>query len=198
MQFVDRSFAISAVMFGVGAATGFLVAGLFPGLRGATVALLQVRVLGPLHSAMMIGNVAVVVLIFANNAVPVLLSFLYPVLLARVTWTPPLTKGRRQLLLTGYTLLAAFLLGFLDLGATLGSILFERGAAFVGSLLTHSWLHGPIEFAFILLSISEPARVALRQGRSSFVPYERKDRVLLLSCLVGLLVSAMLEFALNV
>jgi hypothetical protein len=161
-------------------------------------ALLQVRVLAPLQSAMAIGGGAVVVLIFANNAVPVLLSFLCPLLLAKITWTPPLTRRRTQLLLTGYSLLAAFLLGFLDLGATLGSILFERGASFVSSLLSHSWLHGPIEFAFILLGISEPARIALRQTSSGLALFTRTDRVLLFSCLLGLLASAILEFALNV
>lgn len=194
----DRPFAISVSTFGVGAVTGFLVAALFPAFRGAMATLLQVRVLEPLHSATMIGGDAVVVLIFANNAVPVLLSFLYPLLLAKITWTPPLTRTRTQLLLTGYSVLAAFLLGFLDLGATLGSILFERGASFMTSLLSHSWLHGPIEFILILLAISEPARIALRQTRFGLALFERKDRVLFFSCLLGLLACAILEFALNV
>jgi hypothetical protein len=198
MHFINRPFAISVSTFGVGTVTGFLFAALFPAFRGAMTALLQVRVLAPLHSAMTIGGAAVVVLIFTNNAVPVLLSFLYPLLLARIPWTPPLTRNRTQLLLTGYSVLAAFLLGFLDLGATLGSILFERGASFVSSLLSHSWLHGPIEFILILLAISEPAWIASRQTSSGLALFERKDGVLLFSCLLGLLASAILEFALNV
>ena len=198
VEFVDRPLAISVSTFGVGAVTGFVLAVLSPALRGAMATLLQVRVLQPLQGAMMMGGAAVVVLIFVNNAVPVLLSFLYPILLAKITWTPPLTKNKTQALFTGYSLLAAFLLGFLDLGATLGSILFERGASFTSSLLSHSWLHGPIEFTIILLAISEPARIALRQTSSGLILFERKDRVLLFSCLLGLLASAILELALNV
>jgi len=149
--------------------------------------------------AMTLGGFAVVVLIFANNVVPVLLSFLYPILLAGIPWTPPLTRSRRGLLLTGYSLLAAYLVGFFDLGASLGSILFERGESVVTSLLRHSCLHGLIEFTLILLCIAEPARLAARGGTGSrTTSFNRKDAVLLLSCLIGLLAAAILEFALNI
>jgi len=198
MDFIDRPFVISALTFGFGSVTGFLFSAVFPALRGAMVALLLVRVLEPLQSAVTIGSAAVVLLIFINNAVPVLLSFLYPILVAKISWTPPLTRSKTQALFSGYSLLAAFLLGFIDLGATLGTILYERGASFATSLLNHSWVHGPIEFTLILLAISEPARIASRQVSSGLVLFERKDRVLLFSCLLGLLASAILEFALNV
>ena len=163
------------------------------------IRLLQVRVLKPVQGAMTLGGVAVIILIFANNAVPVLLSFLYPILLTRIRWTPPLTQSRNQLLLIGYSLLAAYLVGFFDLGASLGSILFERGGSLVILLLEHSWLHGPIEFTLILLSIAEPARIAARGGTGPKIfPFSRGDAVLLLSCLIGLLTAAIMEFALNI
>lgn len=195
----DRPFAFSLSAFGVGALTGFLIADLVPAFRDAMIGMLQVRVLEPVQGAIMMGGFAVVVLIFANNSVPVLLSFLYPILLGRIPWTPPLTKRRRKLLLTGYSLLAAFLVGFLDLGASLGSILFERGESVVISLMRHSWLHGPIEFVLILLCIAEPARIAVRDGTGSGVAsFNRKDAALLLGCLIGLLAAAILESALNI
>ena len=198
VRFIDRPFAISLSTFGAGALTGFLLAVLVPAFRVAMVRMLQVRVLEPVEGALMIGGFAVVVLIFANNAVPVLLSFLYPILLARIPWTPPLPRSRRGLLLTGYSVLAAYLVGFFDLGASLGSILFERGESVVTSLLRHSWLHGPIEFTLILLCIAEPARIAARGGTGSGIAsFNRKDAVLLLSCLIGLLAAAILEFTLN-
>jgi hypothetical protein len=199
VRFIDRPFAFSLSTFGVGALTGFLVAVLVPAFRDTMIEMLQVRVLEPVRGAMILGGLAVVILIFANNAVPVLLSFLYPILLARIHWTPPLTRSRRGLLLTGYSLLAAYLVGFFDLGASLGSILFERGGSVVISLLRHSWLHGPIEFTLILLCIAEPARIAARGGNGSRITsFDREDGVLLLGSLIGLLAAAMLEYALNI
>jgi len=130
--------------------------------------------------------------------VPVLLSFLYPILLAKITWTPPLTQRKMHVLLVGYSFLAAFLLGFVDLGATLASILYAQGASRLNSLLSHSWLHAPIEFTLILLSVSEPARIGSRQPTSLLTVFERRGHVLLLSCLLGLFASAIIEFALNV
>jgi hypothetical protein len=94
-------------------------------------------------------------------------------------------------------MIAAFLLGFLDLGATLGSVLFIRGASLLIYLLSHSWLHAPIEFTLVLIGISEPARIALREYDSPAFPFRRDDAILLLACLIGLLVSATIEFALN-
>ena len=163
------------------------------------IALLLVRVLEPVRGAMILGGLVVVILIFANNAIPVLLSFLYPILLARIHWTPPLTRNRRWLLLTGYSLLAAYLVGFFDLGASLGSILFERGGSVVISLLRYSWLHGPIEFTLILLCIAEPARIAARTGNGSGITsFDREGGFLVLVSLIGLLAAAILEYALYI
>ncbi len=197
-RLIDRPFAISLSTFGVGALTGFLLAVLVPPFRGVMMGMLRVRVLEPVEGALMIGGLVVVVLIFANNAVPVLLSFVYPILLAKIHWTPPLTRGRSELLLTGYSLLAAYLLGFFDLGGTLGSVLYARGASLVTSVLRHSWLHGPIEFTLILLCVAEPARIAARGTGSGIASFDRKDAILLVGCLLGLLVSATLEFALGI
>ena len=170
-----------------------------PAFRDAMFGILQVRVLEPIQGAVRVGGWAVVVLIFANNAVPVLLSFLYPILLGRIRWTPPLTRPRRRLLLTGYSFLAALLVGFFDLGASLGSILVERGQSVVISLMRHSWVHGPIEFGLILLCIAEPARIAMREDTGSGIAsLNRTDAALLLGCLIGLLAAAVLESALNV
>jgi len=195
----NHPFVFSLSAFGLGALTGFPVAVLAPAFRQIMIGMLQARVLEPVQGALRIGGFAVVLLIFANNSMPVLLSFLYPILLDRIPWTPPLTRRRRRLLLTGYSFLAAFLVGFLDLGASLGSILFERGESLVISLMKHSWLHGPIEFGLVLLCIAEPARIAVRDSTGSGVAsFNRKDAALLLCCLVGLLVAAILEFALNI
>lgn len=194
--YFDRPFAISLVIFGVGSVAGFLLAGLVPFFRGLMMEMFQVRVLGPVESALTLGGFAVVVLIFANNAVPVLLSFLYPILLARVHWTPPLTRSKSELLLTAYSLLTAFLLGFLDLGAASGSILFEQGASTMSYVLRHSWLHGPVEFLLVLLCVAEPARIAARKySGSGIAPYDHKDAILLFVSLLGLLASAILEFS---
>ena len=108
-----------------------MLAVLVPFFRAAMIETLRVRVLAPVEAAIVIGGFAIVALIFANNAIPVLLSFAYPILLARIHWTPPLTRSRSEFLLTGYSLLAAYLVGFFDLGASMGSILLERGPAVV-------------------------------------------------------------------
>jgi len=197
IRFVDRPFAVSVLIFGVGALTGFLVSSLLPPLQYVMIALLRVRVLEPVSSAEVFGSGAVLTLIFVNNAVPVLLSFLYPALLASLQFKPPLTDHKRGLLLTGYSVLAAFLLGFLDLGASLGSVLFTRGASLVIYLLSHSWLHAPIEFTFVVAGVSEPARIALRKYDFQLFPFRRRDGVLLLVCLVGLLLSGTIEYAFN-
>lgn len=198
-HFIDRAFAISLSTFGVGALTGFLLALLVPVFRDAMIGMLWIRVLEPVEGALRVGGFVVVIVIFANNAIPVLLSFLYPILLARIHWTPPLTRSRSNLLLTGYSVLAAYLLGFFDLGATLGSILSERGPSVVSSLISHSWLHGPIEFLLILLCVAEPARIAAREGTGSEIAsFNRKDANLFFVCLLGLLLSAILEFALGI
>jgi hypothetical protein len=184
--------------FGVGALTGFLLAILIPSFGHTMIGMLQVRVLEPVQAATRIGGFIVVILIFANNSVPVLLSFLYPILLARIHWTPPLTKRGRSWLLIGYSLLAAFLVGFLDLGASLGSILLERGESVVISLMSRSWLHGPLEFVLVLLCIAQPARLAARNNYHSGASLNRKDVGLFLGSLVGLLAAAILEYALGV
>lgn len=100
--------------------------------------------------------------------------------------------------IAGYSLLAAYLLGFFDLGAILGSVMVERGVPVVSSLLRHSWLHGPMEFTLILLCVAEPARIAARERAGSEIAYDRKDAILLFACLLGLFISAILEFALGI
>jgi hypothetical protein len=185
--------------FGLGTLTGFLIAAAVPVFRVLMMGMWWVRVLEPAKSASLIGGYAVVALIFTNNAIPVLLSFVYPMLLARIPWAPPLTKTRNAALLTWYTLLTAYLVGFFDVGGTLGSLLFDRGATFVGSILRHAWLHGPIELAVILLCVAEPARIAQRERSSSETSmFTRHDVFLLVGSLVGLFVSAVLEFGFSI
>jgi hypothetical protein len=57
-----------------------------------------------------------------------------------------------------------------------------------------SWLHGPLEFLFVLLAVAEPLRLTkIKDGRIGLVDAVKEDWKLLCICLLGLLASAMIE-----
>lgn len=194
MRPVDRAFAITLAAFAAGSTAGIdAVLGL-PPLQPLIGSLLETRMLTPVTAVSAFGDVALVLLIFANNSVPVLLSFLWPFILGKVCWTPPLAASTMGRLLGAYTVLVAFLVGFFDLGATLGWAWLAGGDALVSRLLVASWLHGPFEFLFVLLAVSEPLRLtSTTKGYGDLVAATKKDWKLALACLAGLLLTAVVE-----
>ena len=104
----------------MGALFGSFTVILSSSFRDIFITIIQVRMLSPIQSASRVGSIALTILVFANNSVPAVLSFLYPMIVAKVNWTPPLTKKQIRILMIGYTYLSAFLTGFFGVGATLG------------------------------------------------------------------------------
>jgi len=93
-----------------------------------------------------------------------------------------------------YTMLTAFLIGFFGLGAGLAVGWATGGTGRVFSLLQESWVHGPLEFFFVLICVAEPLRLV--QGTESdlqVVSRLRDDLQLLLICFLGLVFSAGVE-----
>lgn len=195
MKFIDRAFSITLLMFLTGALAGLAL--VYPNrlIQQSIVKLLQYRVIGPVKTASSVGSFAVFLLILINNTFPALLSFLYPVLLGKIHWTPPMTENRLKWLLTSFSALSGFVIGFFDLGATLAVAYTIGGQALLNRLIASSWLHGPLEFLFVLLAVSEPLRLV---GRKNILNAVRKDWRLLLTCAMGLFVSALIEVYLGI
>src|SRR5208337_2928272 len=98
MKYVDHPLAVAVTLFSLGAILGAFLVLMSPSLRGAAIALLQARLITPVRTVSRYGNVALLLLVFLNNSIPVLFSFAYPFIIAKVSWTPPLTLQRRRLL----------------------------------------------------------------------------------------------------
>jgi hypothetical protein len=131
-------------------------------------------------------------LIFLNNCIPVILSFVYPLIIGKAHWTPPMTAVVGRRLLMAFSLLTAGLLGFFNLGATLTLVVSLKGLSAVTGLLGTSWLHAPLEFFFVLTAVAEPFR--LRQDeKGKIVRSLRVDMNIFVICLVGLFASAAIE-----
>src|SRR3989304_7313305 len=111
MRYLDRAFAVTVEFFAIGVVSGVLVTIAIPVFREMAVALMEFRMLEPVRAVSAFGRLAVLVLIFLNNSVPVALSFAYPALIAKLQWTPPLSNRRRRILLDAFTVLVAFLTG---------------------------------------------------------------------------------------
>jgi hypothetical protein len=197
MKFVDRSFAITVLVFLVGASAGAALTVLSPGVRELTMTLLQARMISPVQTVSHFGNIAVFLLILANNSVPAVLSFVYPLAILRIKWTPPLTKQRYLLYLGGYTYIVAFLVGFFSLGAPLGTAWVLGGSKMIRSLVYGAALHGPLEFAFVLVCVAEPFRIALLKGEMAAQRLS-DDFKLLAVAIVGLAASAAIEVFLGI
>jgi hypothetical protein len=194
MKFIDIAFGATLVAFGLGSLAGTLVTALSPAFREFLLLLINSRVTTPVRAASSLGTVAVMLLIFLNNCIPATLSFLYPLILGRVRWTPPIRKVTLTRLLTAFSLLTGGLLGFFNLGATLTLVAELRGSSTVNGLLATSWVHAPLEFLFVLSCVAEPLRLALRRvDGEEIVGFLRADAGLFFISLVGLLASAAIE-----
>jgi len=194
MKFIDIAFGATLVAFGLGSLAGTAVTAYSLTFRGFLLLLINSRLVAPVRAATALGGIAVMLLIFLNNCVPVALSFAYPLVIGKVRWEPPLRKATANRLLTALSLLTGSLLGFFNLGATLTLVAELRGPAMVMRLVETSWVHAPLEFLFVLVCVAEPLRLALQEkGRENFVKLLRGDASLLFICLIGLLASAAIE-----
>jgi len=194
MKFIDIAFGATLVAFGLGSIAGALVTILSPTFREFLLLLINSRIITPVRTAFSLGAVAVMLLIFFNNCIPVALSFLYPLILGKVRWTPPIRKVTLSRLLAAFSLLTGGLLGFFNLGASLTLVAELRSPSVVNGLLATSWVHAPLEFLFVLGCVSEPLRLAARQVRvDEIATFLRADATLLFISLVGLLASAAIE-----
>jgi hypothetical protein len=194
MKFIDRAFGATLVAFGLGSLAGALVTALSSTFREFLLLLINSRVTTPVRAAYSLGAVALMLLIFLNNCIPVGLSFVYALILGKVRWTPQIRKVIMIRLLAAFSLLTGGLLGFFNLGATLMLVAELRGPSTVNGLLATSWLHAPLEFLFVLACVSEPLRLAVRRvGREEIKGFLRADANLFFISLVGLLASAAIE-----
>jgi hypothetical protein len=194
MKFIDIAFGATLVAFGLGSLAGAALTAYSFTFRGFLLLLVNSRVVAPVRAATALGGIAVMLLIFLNNCVPVALSFLYPWIIGKFRWEPPLRKATANRLLMACSLLTGSLVGFFSLGATLMLVEELRGPAVVSRFLVTSVVHGPMEFLFVLLCVAEPLRLGLRNvDRERFVELLRADLNLLFICLIGLLASAAIE-----
>jgi hypothetical protein len=197
MKFIDRSFALTVMVFIVGAFAGAGLTVFSSDVRTLTIMLAQARMISPIRTVSHFGSIAVVLLIFLNNSIPVVLSFVYGLAILRIEWTPPLTPRRYLLFLGGYTFIAAFLAGFFSLGAPLGIGWVLGRTKTLLSLISGAQVHGPLEFAFVLVCVAEPLRMAGLTRETAALRLS-KDWKLLAVALVGLLASGAIEVFLGV
>jgi hypothetical protein len=195
MKPIDIAFGITLLAFGLGSAAGAMLTAFSPTFREILLLLINFRVIFPMRAATPFGEAVVMLLIFSNNCVPIALSFLYPLILGKVRWTPPIQRPTEYRLLMGFSLLAGGLLGFFNLGAPLMLVAELRGPTLLNRLLASSWVHAPLEFLFVLACVAEPLRLArnTRVVDRGIVRLLRTDLGLLLICLIGLLASAAIE-----
>jgi len=194
MKFIDIALGATLVAFGLGSIAGALVTILSSTFREIMLFLINSRVITPVRAAFSLGAVALVLLIFFNNCIPVALSFLYPLMLGKVRWTPPIRETSLSRLLAAFSILTGGLLGFFNLGATLALVGELRGSGTVNGLLAASWVHAPLEFLFVLVCVSEPLRLAVRRVQGDeIVRLLRGDANLLFISSAGLLASAAIE-----
>jgi hypothetical protein len=197
MRFIDRALALTVAVFLIGAFTGAILVVLSLNIREFAIMLLQARMLSPVRTVSHLGDIAVFLLISVNNCVPAVLSFIYPLVIVRVKWTPPLTERRNFLFLSVYTFVAAFLIGFFSLGAPLATGWVLGGPSVLFSLISTARIHGPLEFAFVLVCVAEPLRIARvkREAAANTLP---DDLGLLAVSVLGLLASAAIEVFLSI
>lgn len=193
MKFIDRAFALAIAIFFAGAFVGATLVIISPYFRTGIITLLQARLVSPIRTATRFGDIGVFLVIFLNNSVPVVLSFLYPFIIAKITWTPSLTRQRRFMLLSCYTFIAAFLTGFFSLGTPLAATWVLGGANSLISTISGARIHGPLEFGFVLLCISEPLRISMSTTERETLRSLGDDRRLLFVSVAGLLISGAIE-----
>ena len=194
MKFIDAAFGATLVAFSLGSLAGAFVTAFSLTFREFMLLLINSRVIAPVRAASQSGSLALMLLIFLNNCVPVALSFVYPLIIGKVHWTPPMPTVVRNRLLIAFSLLTGGLLGFFNFGATLMLVAEMKGPTLVNALLRTSCVHAPLEFLFVLACVAEPLRLTWRGGEGgAIVKCLRSDAKLLLLCLIGLLASAVIE-----
>jgi hypothetical protein len=198
MKFIDRAFALTLAVFLAGASIGAISIILSAEVREFAISLLQGRMLSPIQTLSRLGDVAVFVGVFLNNVVPVVLSFVYPFALVRISWTPPLSKRRSFLFLSFYTIAVAFLIGFFSLGAPLATAWVLGGANLFMAMVSGVRIHGPLEFGFVLVCVAEPLRLTLGTGENGLYRNLLHDRFLLVISVLGLLLAAAIEVFLRI
>ena len=104
MRVIDRAFGISVLVFCAGAVMGALAVFL-PGFPEFVTVMLRVRMTMPLQVIAEFGGIAVFLLVFLNNSIAVVLSFLYPFTMTKIHWTPPMTQQRMLLFMGAFTIL---------------------------------------------------------------------------------------------
>jgi len=198
MRFIDHAFAITVMVFLLGA---FVVATLIvfsSTFREFSLTVLRTRMLSPMQTVAHLGDVAVFVAVFVNNLIPTVLSFAYPLAIAEINWTPPLSRHRLLFFLSAYTFIAAFLIGFFSLGAPLATGWVLGGTNLFLSLISGARIHGPLEFGFVLLCIAEPLRISWDPTDRGTLVKLVDDRTLLFVSIAGLFVAAAIEVFLGI
>lgn len=194
MRFIDIAFAATLVAFCLGALAGACITALSLSFRVFMLLLINSRVIGPVRAASESGRIAVMLLIFLNNCVPIILSFVYALILCKVHWEPPMRAAVRKWLLTAFSLLTGGLLGFFNLGATLMLVAQMKGPTVVNALLQSSWVHAPLEFLLVLACVAEPLRLTRRtESLDEVLKNLHSDAKVLPLFLIGLLISAAIE-----
>ena len=187
---IDRAFGLTLLSFFTGTITGFIAVYSNQSIQHRMLVLLQYRVVTPIQGAISVSPTAAFLLIAGNNTLPVLLSFIYPILLGKIRWTPPLTEKRLNMLLVSFSTLCGFMIGFFNLGGTLTVAYMLGGQTLLNRLVAASWIHAPLEFFFVLLGVAEPLRLV---GRKDILNAVRKDSAVIFICVIGLLLSAAIE-----
>jgi len=194
MRFIDITFAATLVAFGLGAVAGAFVTAVSLSFRLFMLLLINFRVFAPVKAVSESGKIAIMLLIFLNNCVPIILSFAYALILCKVQWEPPMRPVVRKWLLTAFSLLTGGLLGFFNLGATLMLVAKMWSPTVVNALLQSSWAHAPLEFLLILACVAEPMRLSRRtESLDELLKYLHSDANVIPLFLFGLLVSAAIE-----
>jgi len=184
---------MAVVIFLFGSLVGAFFVLTIPSVRGPLIALLQTRMVAPVRTVSRFGNAALILLVFANNSLPVVLSFVYPLIIAKVNWTPPLNAGKKRALLGCFTWLCAFLVGLFGFGMTLAIGWVVGDGALLFHLLSGASVHGPLELFSVLLCVSEPLRLSRHSDSIELMKSLQQDSRLLLFCLLILILSAAIE-----
>jgi hypothetical protein len=192
MRFVDRALASTIAVFCLGVVIGDAAVMLVSPFQQWAETIIQVRMLTPVQTAAEMGSIPLLLLVFLNNSIPALLSFLYPWAVVRIAWTPPLSERRRRVLMAGYTYLSGILTGLFGVGVPLGLAWALRGMSGEVSLLFAARIHAPLELFFVLVCIAEPLRLAYIDS-SEVTTKLREHALLLWVSIVGLLLSAGIE-----
>jgi hypothetical protein len=198
MRYIDRAFAFAVLSFLGGACIGATLVLLSSNVREFAVMLLQARMVYPLRAVSPYGSIATFLVVFMNNSVPAVLSFAYPLAIARITWTPPLSDRRMSLLLGAYTYTATSLVGLFSLGMPLAIGWAIGGSNLFFTLISRARIHGPLEFGFVLVCLAEPLRLVWTKKQGEVLRKLSDDRQLLIASIVALLVSAAIEVFLGI